>query len=85
MKTQREPTGWLGPLLGGGFAGTIVTCLWLLWAYLTAKDAAPGNGTFMPSESGMLIIASPPFAALGFVVGAVIGVILYAIVRANRQ
>jgi hypothetical protein len=84
VKAQREPTGWLGPLLCGGFAGTIVTCLWLLWAYLTAKDAAPGNGAFMPSGRGMLIIASPPLAALGFVVGAVIGVILYAIVRANR-
>ena len=52
---------------------------------LDGQGCRPGNGTFMPSESGMLIIASPPFAALGFVVGAVIGVILYAIVRANRQ
>jgi hypothetical protein len=85
VKAQREPTGCLGPLLCGGFAGTIVTCLWLLWVFLTTSDTAAGQGAFVPSGRGMLIIASPPFAAFGFVVGAVIGVILYAIARANRQ
>ena len=85
MKTQGEPLGCLGPLLCGGFAGIIVTCLWLLWMFLTAKDTAAGQGAFVPGARGMVIMSSPPLAFLGFVVGAFIGVILYAIVRANRQ
>jgi len=60
VETQREPTGWLGPLLCGGFAGTIVTCLWLLWIFLTAKDTPAGQGAFVPSARGMVIMSSPP-------------------------
>jgi hypothetical protein len=85
VKTQREPLGCLGPLLCGGFAGIIVTCLWLLWAFLTAKDTAAGQGAFLPGARGMLIMSSPLLAFLGFVVGALIGAILYAFVRARRQ
>jgi hypothetical protein len=85
VKSQREPTGCLGPLLCGGFAGTIVTCLWLLWVFLTAKDTAAGQGAFVPSARDMVIMSSPPLAVLGFVVGAFVGVILYAFVRARRQ
>ena len=85
MKTEREPTGCLGPLLCGGFVGTIVTCVWLLWAFLTVEDTATGQGAFVPGARGMVIMSSPPLAFLGFVVGAVIGVIIYAVVRARRQ
>jgi hypothetical protein len=76
--------GWLGPLLCVGFAGTIVTCLWLLWVFLTVKDTPVGAGSIFPGARGMVIFSSPPLAFLGFVVGAVIGVILCAIVRALR-
>jgi hypothetical protein len=84
VKTQREPTGCLGPLLCGGLAGTIVTCLWLLWVFLTTENKAP-PGAIFPSARGMVIVSAPPLALLGFVVGALVGVILYAFVRARRR
>jgi phosphotransferase system glucose/maltose/N-acetylglucosamine-specific IIC component len=82
--TQRESTGCLGPLLCGGFAGTIVTCLWLVWAFLTVEHSGVGPGAFFPGARGMVVMSVPPLAILGFVAGAVIGVIVYGGVRAIR-
>jgi hypothetical protein len=93
LKGIREKTVRCGRMIGGmgaiapcgGIAGTIVACLGLLWMFLMSNDSGVAPGAHMPSGRGMVIIAPPPLPLLGFVAGASIGVIHYALGRARRQ